>query len=478
MSKIKSLRLENFQSHEDTLLEFDPGLNTILGPTDSGKTAIFRALRWALYNEPAGDFFIRQGQKSVSVSVEFTNGNIVKRYRTASKNGYEVKIGEDLQVFEGFGSKVPDEVYMASGMEKLSLNDNKDMTINMQDQLEGPFLLSESSSVKASAIGKLVQADVIDRALADVNLDLRRKKIDQGSIEKSIDEKTSKLEDYKYLDDLKARLDKLDNIAGEIEKKKEKQKKLGDLSAKLTSLKPKIEELSDQLDDLKNLDQIEGLVLDLDKASFKYENLENLLSKLRENKTRIQTNQASIHALRYIDTIEDKASLSKKKIDKFKNLKNLAINYKRTSKNLKIHKELLSSLEDLESIASIEESLEARLKLYSNLSDLRDKLTKRQERIQNGIRSVSEMETIDDISRIVDDLNQLDNKLKLLQGYDKNLKGAQKNIASTRKDLELQDKNIKSFIDKYELILKESGICPSCLRPIEDHEYADIKNNL
>ena len=41
MKYIEKVILENFQSHKYTVLDFTKGLNSIVGPTDSGKTAIF-----------------------------------------------------------------------------------------------------------------------------------------------------------------------------------------------------------------------------------------------------------------------------------------------------------------------------------------------------------------------------------------------------------------------------------------------------
>ena len=54
---IQKLNIQNFQSHKDTKLEFHPGVNVIIGQSDSGKTAIIRALRWLIWNRPGGDDF-------------------------------------------------------------------------------------------------------------------------------------------------------------------------------------------------------------------------------------------------------------------------------------------------------------------------------------------------------------------------------------------------------------------------------------
>ena len=108
MRYIQKLVLENFQSHKHSEIEFDPYLNVIVGPSDQGKSAIIRALKWVLFNEPAGDFFIRKGESKCSVTVIFNDGTKLIRFRSKAKNTYHVydKSGKPM-VFEGFGTSVP-----------------------------------------------------------------------------------------------------------------------------------------------------------------------------------------------------------------------------------------------------------------------------------------------------------------------------------------------------------------------------------
>ena len=168
MIYITKVHLENFQSHKNTSLEFDRGLNVILGNSDSGKTAILRAIKWALYNEPQGDYFIMQGQNQVLVEIEFSNGAIIKRLKSSSKNDYYLKLpNQEEQKFEAFGRSVPQEIINITGMYKMSLNDDKTSILNIAEQLEGPFLLNQVPSVRASAIGRLISVNYIDDALRD-----------------------------------------------------------------------------------------------------------------------------------------------------------------------------------------------------------------------------------------------------------------------------------------------------------------------
>jgi exonuclease SbcC len=78
---IHRLRLSNFRQHENTDLEFGPGLTGIIGPNGAGKTTILEALTWAMYGMPAArgsrETIRRRGappRARVEVELEFTLG--------------------------------------------------------------------------------------------------------------------------------------------------------------------------------------------------------------------------------------------------------------------------------------------------------------------------------------------------------------------------------------------------------------------
>ncbi|OZV12957.1 hypothetical protein CIW83_07040 [Tissierella sp. P1] len=122
MKYIEKVILENFQSHKSSIIEFDDQLNVIVGPSDSGKTAILRGIRWALYNEPSGDYFIREGTSECSVTVIFNDGTKIKRYRNKSKNIYFLYDSNNNETkFEGFGTSVPQEIIDETGIKKITI---------------------------------------------------------------------------------------------------------------------------------------------------------------------------------------------------------------------------------------------------------------------------------------------------------------------------------------------------------------------
>src|SRR5215210_1829333 len=79
--RIDRVRLVNFRQHENTEIEFGPGLTGIVGPNEAGKTTILEAIAWAMYGMPAArgnrETLRRRGappRARVEVEVEFSLG--------------------------------------------------------------------------------------------------------------------------------------------------------------------------------------------------------------------------------------------------------------------------------------------------------------------------------------------------------------------------------------------------------------------
>jgi len=154
---IKSIRLLSFLSHQNTTLEFAPGVNVLVGPSDSGKTSIIRALRWVAENRPAGDEFRSHWAKASKTEVEVTvyddyDSHVIWRTKGSTDNFY----GLDIETFKAFGQDVPAPVKQALGLSD----------INIQYQLDGPFLLGDSPGAVARYLNQVVDLEDIDQAMS------------------------------------------------------------------------------------------------------------------------------------------------------------------------------------------------------------------------------------------------------------------------------------------------------------------------
>jgi len=149
---IQKLRIQNFQSHKDSELEFHPGVNVIIGQSDCGKTAIIRALRWLIWNRPNGDAFRSTWGGGTRVDVEAEHQHW---FRAKGKQNHYHYNGSALAAF---GTDVPEEVQKSLNMDET----------NIQMQLDAPFLISSTPGEVSSYFNKVAHLDQIDAGLKNV----------------------------------------------------------------------------------------------------------------------------------------------------------------------------------------------------------------------------------------------------------------------------------------------------------------------
>jgi len=171
--KFTKLHIQNFQSHRDTTISFTDGLNIIVGPTDSGKSAIVRALRKLVRDEPMGKAFISKWSKDMDLSLTFEiDGDeyVVRRKVTPSKNIYCL----DTEEFGGFGKTIPQEIQNALDMKLIELETGDILDLSFTDQHDSPFMVAKGQAGNRSKIlGRIAGLSVLDSAIARINSDIR-----------------------------------------------------------------------------------------------------------------------------------------------------------------------------------------------------------------------------------------------------------------------------------------------------------------
>ena len=191
---IKNITVANFQSHKLTTLDLHPGVNAIVGSSNSGKTAVLRALYWLRFNRPSGvDFVSHWNQakngnpiKPTTVDIQLTDSLGIQRRRAKDFNGYIVHDprteapGKELEAVK---TDVPEEIESA-----LNMSD-----VNIQRQMDAPFLLSASSGEVARFFNRIIRLDLIDRVLSSA--ESRRRKTKQD-IERLTESETGLAAEY------------------------------------------------------------------------------------------------------------------------------------------------------------------------------------------------------------------------------------------------------------------------------------------
>jgi len=282
MKYITSLELDNFQCHARTRLAFSPGLNVIVGPSDQGKTAIIRALRWVLYNEPRGSDFVRVGADTCRVAVSFDDGTRIVREKGPRTNRYVLYRDGEEQVFEAVGWGVPPQVLAAHGMAALQLDADTGIFLNMGGQLEGPFLLEASGTLRAKAISQVIGAHIIDAAIRDVLNDEGRAARDEAQLSRDIAEWEEKLAEFADLPAQEEALQRAEQVLAQAHEVRQRVQRLLELKQKWVRAREEAARLGRVVARLEGLPRAERALGDAGVLMERYARLHQLAARWRE----------------------------------------------------------------------------------------------------------------------------------------------------------------------------------------------------
>lgn len=323
---IKRLTIKNFQVHKKLELEFTAGLNVLTGETGRGKSAVIRALRLLLENQPRGGdkkYHRAKSKMPLEIQLEDNSGNVISR----KKKKYTL----NKSTFKAFGSEVPEPIRNIFPLKE----------INWHRQLDPHFLILSSAGNAAKILG------------ASTGLE------EQEFIVKEIKDRLSTC---------KSEIKRL-TLAGE--EAREKVKKLRPVVKHLMvarSIKTK-EDILDQLkEDMEELQNIIDQLQDCDKKINKY-NISDLLHKTSE-------------ILRLMVILEEKAAELKDLIDIVEKLQeDGAISEEKLNKFIKNIKTILNKMDELQEDESYHKSIQTILeqiktndkKIVENEQKIKDK---------------------------------------------------------------------------------------------------------
>lgn len=190
---LEKIKIKNFQSHVDTEMTLDPGINAITGSSDVGKSSIFRAINWLWLNRPIGSAFINNSAngKPAEVSLKL-DGTVITRTKSKSRNEYHL----DEKAFKVVSSNVPEEITAL-----LNLND-----ISVQGQHDAYFLLQSSPGEVAKKLNKVAGFEIIDAITKSVKSTITKNTTDSNYTQEHNKELENAIEKYEHLDDVEKQL--------------------------------------------------------------------------------------------------------------------------------------------------------------------------------------------------------------------------------------------------------------------------------
>lgn len=282
---LEKIEIKNFQSHQATSLSLSPNVNTLQGNSDCGKSAVMRALGWLVFN-PAGDYFISDWAKrgkTIAAPCEVTlsvNGHKVTRRRDKDFNGYVL----DGQVFEATRNSVPPQVLSVLGLGE----------VNVQRQLDPPFLLSMSAGDVSRYINSLVNLTRIDKWTTAVNGRTRSLQQQVESGKQQVERKQDEVNSYSYVE----KLEELSKQVTEIEGK------AASLSNKSSALEGSVADWEKEHEVLNSLPNVDKVLILLRESEASWRKAETAASEISALKSILQAHEDQVKAVASLPSVE------------------------------------------------------------------------------------------------------------------------------------------------------------------------------
>lgn len=229
---IERLQIKNFQTHTRMDVVFDKGVNSIVGPSDSGKSAILRALLWVLFNTPSGDTFRTHDTKKTAVQVTI-DGKTIKRVRSNTLNTYKF----NKKVLKAMRTAVPEEIERL-----LNLG-----IVNYQAQHDAAFWFCETAGEVSRQLNQIVNLDIIDKHITYLHSNQRDANACLRIFQNTKKELVEELEEFGFVNKQKKDLDKLNKLVEKWSRQVKKEQELRTTYKQAQSLKISIEYNTEKL---------------------------------------------------------------------------------------------------------------------------------------------------------------------------------------------------------------------------------------
>lgn len=256
---IKRITLKNFESHEDSTIEFSDGLNLIIGQSNQGKSSIVRALAMVVANRFDHDS-VRTGTEYCSVKVETEKGSVTAE-RGENTNHWIVETPKYRKEYRNIGLSVPPEVLEILGMGERVRGEIKELP-NIMFQLEKHYMLSEIDGKKttANAIARMMDEAIgiggMEELIKDIATDFASKKKELSSKNILISELRSRILDIDIFEDYKKSIEEARAVFEEVDSLNDLHESAKELSSKVESNKSDRQYLESELECSEGIEEL------------------------------------------------------------------------------------------------------------------------------------------------------------------------------------------------------------------------------
>ena len=338
---LKRLELQGFKSFADkTVLDFKPGITTVIGPNGSGKSNISDSIRWVLGEQSMKSlrgsktedviFAGTQNRKSLGFAeasiiidnsdgklpIEFTEVTVTRRIYRSGESGYYInktpcRLKDILELFMDTG--IGKDGYSIIGQGKIDeiLSNKSDERRHVFEEAAG---IVKYRTRKAESEKKLEQSKLnllrINDILAEIEQNLEPLKIQSEKARKFLDlrEELKSIEVGLFIYNIDSYKEKIEEVLKDEDifntQIVREDERLSNIQEQKESLRQAIDSITNQIEKMQNL-------------SFESEKKkEKLTSEININKERINNNNSNFE--RFKEEIEE----SNKRIEELEEEKN------------------------------------------------------------------------------------------------------------------------------------------------------------
>ena len=419
---LKRLELQGFKSFADkTVLEFMPGITSVIGPNGSGKSNISDAIRWVL-----GEQSMKSLRGSKSEDIIFAG----------TQNRKSLGFAEASLIFDNTDGKLPIEYNEVTVTRKIYRTGESGYFINktpcrLKDVLE-LFMDTGIGKDGYSIIGQ----GKIDEILSNKSEDRRHIFEEAAGIVKY---RVRKLESEKKLENTKLNLLRINDILSEIESTIEPLKIQSEKAKKFLDLREELKEIEIGLF-LYNIDlykeKIAQIKIDEDVLKSHNGEAEEKLNSLNELKEKLKEEINSI--TNEIETIQNVEFENGKKIEQINSsfnvtnerISNNKENYSRYENEIEENSNRIKELEEEKKL-----KLEKKTNLFNNKEKFQKELEEKEKELEQITKKLStkELEIEDKKSKVeknVDKKYEINSEINTIEINYENYEKRQANLKS------------------------------------------------
>ncbi len=469
---LTKLRLKNLLAHDDTEIEFSQsGITAIIGENGAGKSSILEAIQLALFGESSkGNLIdiIKWGRDKALVELEFVkSGTYYKVVREIEKKGKSINTNSALFRIENGREILDRQKYLNQELPKITGISKKTFLNSIlikQGEIEG--LIRQKPSEREKVIEELLDLHIYSKLLEKYK---ENRKKEENRLETLQSEKINKDELQQKINNLQVQISQLQQEIEKTEKEKDElEKVLKHIEEKINTYNQIEKEKSIKTTNLKNIEskitELQNKIEEIQTLKKEINNLKNKVEELQNLETTYEKLQEIKNLNLRLNQIEKEINQVKEKIkfkEEFKPIYNQIIE---KQKELNQINENIRKLENLKGeISQIKKAIQQK---NNDLSKKRDQYKQIVEQLLKF--NIKFQMLLHNLLIIQEHTNQNKIKIEYLTNEINKLKEEKASVEGEGKQIKQRLKNITSI----------KGECPTCGRPIEDHQKEQLIKEL